>query len=162
MALLRYYKYQNNNSENQKAYKKWYGRVVITETVGIEQLAKAMQDACTVKRADILAVLSELGPTMRDLIQDSKRVTIPYLGSFKLGIVTEGAAEEDDFTAKNVKSIRVNFQPTTHIEPNGRRVKELTDGCRVAEYKNVEPGASNSSAGGSSTGGSTPPTVDPD
>ena len=61
-----------------------------------------------------------------------------------------------------MKSIRVNFQPTTHIEPNGRRVKELTDGCRVAEYKNVEPGSSNSSAGGTSAGGDTPSTVDPD
>lgn len=132
MKLI-YQKYQNKN-EQSTAYNKWYGRVVINETVGIEQLAARMQDNCTVKRADILAVLSELGPTVRDLLQDSKRVTIPYLGSFKLGISTTGAESPSKFTAKdNVKDIHVIFQPETHVTPDGKRVKELVKDCRLAE-----------------------------
>ena len=132
--MLNYRKYQNKNSESN-AYGKWYARAVIRESVGIEEMATKMQDSCTVKRADILAVLSELGPTMRDLLQDSKRVVLPYMGAFKLALTTEGADSEEEFTAKNVKGIRVLFQPTTRVAPDGRRVKDLTDNCRVLEYQ---------------------------
>lgn len=132
MKLI-YQKYQNKN-EQSTAYNKWYGRVVINETVGIEQLASRMQDNCTVKRADILAVLSELGPTIRDLLQDSKRVSIPYLGAFKLGITTTGAETPKKFTVKeNVKGVHVIFQPETHVTVDGKRVKDLVKDCRLAE-----------------------------
>jgi len=153
MAKLKYYKYQNKNKKMVNAYQKWYGRVVINETVGIEEMAAKMQDNCTLKRADILAVLSELGPTMRDLLQDSKRVVLPYLGSFKLGINTVGAESENEFTVKNIKTVRVMFQPTTHVTATGRRAKDLTDNCRLEEYKNIVPSedSSNADEGGSTT-----------
>jgi len=132
--MLNYRTYQNKNSENN-GYGKWYARAVIRESIGIEEIATKMQDNCTVKRADILAVLSELGPTMRDLLQDSKRVVIPYMGAFKLGLKTEGTDTEEEFTAKNVKGIKVLFQPTTRVLANHRRVQDLTENCRVVEYK---------------------------
>ena len=126
-------KYQNKVKDSEM-FGKWYGRVVINESVSIEDIALKMQDNCTVKRADILAVLSELGPTMRDLLQDSKRVTIPYLGSFKLSISTGGANSAKEFNIKEqLKRIKVIFQPETKTTPDGRRVKELTDNCRLAE-----------------------------
>ena len=130
-----YRKYQNNNKKMEKAYGKFYARAVAIDKVEIEELADEIQDNCTVKRADILAVLSELGPTMRDLLQDSKRVVIPYMGAFKLGLKTEGTDTEEEFTAKNVKGIKVLFQPTTRVLANHRRVQDLTENCRVVEYK---------------------------
>lgn len=151
MAKLKYYKYQNKNKKMVNAYQKWYGRVVTGETVGIEEMAEKMQDNCTLKRADILAVLSELGPTMRDLLQDSKRVVLPYLGSFKLGISTVGAESENEFTVKNIKAVRVLFQPTTRVTATGRRAKDLTDDCRLEEYKNIEQSEGTSGNSGSTT-----------
>ena len=41
-----------------------------------------LQRNCTVKKADILAVLDELVETMRDQLQDSKRVKLDGFGSF--------------------------------------------------------------------------------
>ncbi|UKK51036.1 DNA-binding protein [Prevotella sp. E13-17] len=128
-----FFKKYVNEVKNSKMFGKWYARVAITETVGIEEIAVKMQDSCTLKRADILAVLSELGPTVRDLLQDSKRVKLPYLGSFKLAISTTGADSAEAFTASNVKSVRVAFQPETHISADKHRVKELTSGCRLME-----------------------------
>ena len=151
---LKYFKYQNKNDKNQKAYLKWYGRAVYDECVDIERIADMMQENCTVKRADILAVLSELGPTMKKFMEESKSVKLPYLGTFKYGISTEGAESESDFTAQNVKKVRVLFQPITSCEAGGKTVQEMTRGVRVREYKNVEPGESSSSSGGD--GGLTP------
>ena len=135
MAKLFYRKYQNNNPQNS-GYGKWYGRVVITETVDIEYLATKMQDNCTVKRADILAVLSELGPTMSDLLKDSKRVRIPYLGCFKLGIKTTGEEDPEKFNARtNVDNVHVIFQPETKATEAGKMVKVLVEGVSMSEKK---------------------------
>ena len=59
MALIFKFR-QNKDKTKPKAYKKWFARAVHTETVGIRALADVMQENCTVKRSDILAVLSEL------------------------------------------------------------------------------------------------------
>lgn len=91
---------------------------------------------------------------MKRLMQDSKRVKIPYLGSFKLGISTEGADSENEFSAKNVKGVHVVFQPLSVHQPDGRRLKEMADGCRVVEYKNVQAGERISDGGSSGSSGS--------
>ena len=127
-----FFKKYLNQVKNSKMFGKWYGRVAITESIGIEEIADKMQDNCTVKRADILAVLSELGPTVKDLLQDSKRVKIPYLGAFKLGISTSGATSADEFTVGNIKNVKVMFQPETVVS-GGHRVKELTRNVSIAE-----------------------------
>ena len=132
MSLI-YQKYQNKNEES-KAFGKWYARAIMKGTVGIEELAEKMQDNCTVKRTDILAVLSELGPTMRDIIQDSKRVQIPYLGAFKLGISTSGADTPENFSVrKHVKNVHVIFMPLTKISATGTHEKELAKGVVLTE-----------------------------
>ena len=35
---LKYFKYQNTNEHNAKAYQKWYGRAVYDECVDIEKI----------------------------------------------------------------------------------------------------------------------------
>ena len=133
MGRLIYQKYQNKN-EQSTAYNKWYGRAVINETVGLETLAERIEQNCTAKRADVLAVLSELGVVVKDLLQDSKRVHLPYLGYFKLGINTIGAETPEKFAANtNIKGVHVIFQAETKMTADGKRVKELIKDVRLVE-----------------------------
>ena len=88
--------YQNNNKQSS-GYNKWYARAVMTETMTTRQLAEIMQENCTVKRSDIEAVLREIVPTMARAMQDSKRVKIDGLGTFKIGLKTKGAASAKAF-----------------------------------------------------------------
>lgn len=143
--MLFYKLYQNNNS-NSKSYLKWFGRTVMTEKVGIDVIAQRMQDSCTVKRSDVKAVLEELGSTIKDILQDSKRVEIPGLGCFKLSINTSGEAEKDEWTAaSNVKRVKVLFQPETEQTISGgkrRRTYLLTKGVKIGPapgYVKEEP-----------------------
>jgi len=148
MAQLFYRKYQNNNRQS-KGFGKTYARAVITETVEIEAIATKMQDNCTVKRADILAVLSELGPTVGDLLKDSKRVRIPYLGCFKLGLKTIGEDDADKFNARqNVESVHVIFQPDTKASEKGRRVKTMVEGVQVVEVPSPKAKSDDADGGG--------------
>ena len=133
MGRLNYQKYQNKN-EQSTAYQKWYGRAVIKETVGIETMAERIEQNCTAKRADVLAVLSELGVVVKDLLQDGNRVHLPYLGYFKLGLSTTGAESPEKFTANsNIKGVHVVFQPEVSVGVDGKRVKKLVQGVRLVE-----------------------------
>lgn len=129
-----FYKLYQDNRTSSKFKGQWYARAVHTGTVDIDDLAEEMQANCTVKRADIVAVLSELVETMKKHLQMSHRVKLDRLGSFKIGMSTKPAATPQDFTANgNVKSVHVLFQPETKIEKDKTRVRALLTGCKVKE-----------------------------
>ena len=93
-----------------------------------------MQRNCTLKKADIVAVISELIETMADQLQDSKRVKLNGFGSFKIGIRGEGADSAADFsTSKNIKGLHVLFQPEVKTDGSGLRQKTFITGCSVQE-----------------------------
>jgi len=128
-----YKKYQMKRN-NSPIDGKWYARAVQTETVDINALAEEMEQNCTVKRADIVAVLSELVVTMKRHLQASHRVKLDQFGSFKLAITTKSADTSKDFNAQdNVKAVRVLFMPETKIAKDKTRTKAFISGCKVAE-----------------------------
>jgi predicted histone-like DNA-binding protein len=125
-------KYQYNNEQNENAHGKIFGRAVTVGEVEIEELANEIQENCTVKRSDILAVLSEIGPSIKKMVQKSYKVRIPYLGTFKLGVKSIGVENWDDYDVKkHIKGVKVMFRPEYTIE-NRHAVKEMTRGVTVA------------------------------
>ncbi len=64
MSVL--YRLSKVTSPKAKGYGKWYPRAVITQTVDTEMLAAIMQRNCTLKKTDIVAVISELIAKMAD------------------------------------------------------------------------------------------------
>ena len=85
------------------------------------------------KRSDLLAVLSELGPTIKKMMQKSYKVRIPYLGTFKLAVNSYGVDKWDEYDVKkHIKAVKVMFRPEYTIEQR-HAVKELTRGLKLAE-----------------------------
>lgn len=150
-------------SPKAKGYGKWYPRAVITQTVDTEMLATIMQRNCTLKKADIVAVISELIETMADQLQDSKRVKLNGFGSFKIGIRGEGADSAADFSiSKNIKGLHVLFQPEVKTDGSGLRQKTFITGCSVQEAPKNDVDTTkpaNSGSNGGSTGGNTQPST---
>ena len=151
-------KYQYNNEQNENAHGKIFGRAVTVGEVEIEELANEIQENCTVKRSDILAVLSEMGPSIKKMVQKSYKVRIPYLGTFKLGVKSIGVENWDDYDVKkHVKGVKVMFRPEYTIEQR-HAVKEMTRGVKLSELpKNLaylndegesEGGQTNTNQGG--------------
>ena len=156
-----FYRLSKVTSPKAKGYGKWYPRAVITQTVDTEQLATIMQRNCTLKKADIVAVISELIETMADQLQDSKRVKLNGFGSFKIGIRGEGADSAADFSiSKNIKGLHVLFQPEVKTDGSGLRQKTFITGCSVQEAPKNDVDTTkpaNSGSNGGSTGGNTQP-----
>ncbi|MBQ3313625.1 MAG: HU family DNA-binding protein [Prevotella sp.] len=128
-----------------------------------EMLATIMQRNCTLKKADIVAVISELIETMADQLQDSKRVKLNGFGSFKIGIRGEGADSAADFsTSKNIKGLHVLFQPEVKTDGSGLRQKTFITGCSVQEAPKNDVDTTkpaNSGSNGGSTGSNTQPST---
>ena len=134
MAVL--YRLAQNQNKFSKVYGKWFSHAVMTETVDTDALATIMQRNCTVKRSDILAVITELIETMQDQLQNSKRVKLNGFGSFKIGIENAkgGAETAADYSAgKHIKGLHVLFQPEVKTDSNGQRQKTFISGCSVQE-----------------------------
>ena len=167
MSVL--YRLSQNKMKDSKAFGKWFAQAVMTGTVDTDALAEIMQRNCTVKKADILAVITELIETMQDQLQDSKRVKLNGFGAFKIGIenAAGGAATAAEFSAgKNIKGLHVLFQPEVKTDSEGKRMKTFITGCSVQEAPKNEVNTSkpseaddSSSSTGSETGGSDVPPV---
>ena len=148
-----FYRLSQVTSPKQKGYGKWYPRAVMTNTVDTDALATIMQRNCTVKKSDILAVISELIETMQDQLQDSKRVKLNGFGTFKIGMSSTGADKASDFDArKNIKGLHVLFMPEVKTDSEGQRQKTFISGCSVLE---VPKGTGPSAGSGPSTGSGT-------
>ncbi len=132
-----FYRLSQVTSPKQKGYGKWYPRAVMTNTVDTNALATIMQRNCTVKKSDILAVISELIETMQDQLQDSKRVKLNGFGTFKISMSSTGAEE--------VKT-----------DSEGKRMKTFISGCSVQEVpkNSVDTSKPKDNEAGSSNGGS--------
>lgn len=135
------YKLYQNTRKGSKNFNMWYARATMTGVVNLAQLAEQMQANCTVKKSDIMAVLTELVEEMKIALQDSKRVKIDGFGSFKVGIHSTGAESPKDYNVnKNIRSLSIKFQPESHISADHKRTKTFLAGVTVKEadpYKDV-------------------------
>ncbi|WP_296095647.1 HU family DNA-binding protein [Prevotella sp.] len=136
MALnYKIYKSTVNNGTKDK----FYARASHKDTVGIKQLAAVMQNNCTVKHSDIVAVLSELSEVMKQELQRGSRVRIDGLGTFKVNIRSKGAKTAKDFTvSENILGTRINFHPETNVNPDGSHIVNMLSGIRVKEDETYE------------------------
>ena len=129
-----FYRLHQDKSKNTSRTGKWYARMVPTTVVDTRQLAAIMQRNCTVKKSDILAVLDELVETMRDQLQDSKRVKLDGFGSFKIGLSSIGAATANEFSAANhIKGMHIVFSPERTSDSTGARTKQFLQGAKAEE-----------------------------
>ena len=92
--------------------------------------------------------LEEAGCSMKQLMQNSLAVRIPYLGVFKILMATKPAEEKEKFDATYVKNLKVNFRPEAHkLEQSGKRVKDLVAGCKVTDIESYIKKANNDGNG---------------
>ena len=129
-----FYRLHQDQSTGTKRSGKWYARAVPMAVVDTRKLAEIVQRNCTVKLSDVLAVIAELVETMRNQLQDSKRVKLDGFGSFKIGISSKGARSAKAFTvADNIKGMHIVFTPERSTDAAGNRVKQFLQGAKCEE-----------------------------
>ena len=109
MARLTIKKYKNNNSKNN-AYGKTYGRLVYVDTLDTSDLCRHMMKHGTIYTPDVVkGVVERFVMCFEELLLEGNKIKLDGLGTFYLSVSTEGVVNEDQFTANNVKAIRIKF-----------------------------------------------------
>ena len=131
----KFIKSQNKNPESA-AYGKYYAQAVYdSKFIETEDLADYIQSQASVKRSDIIAVLTELGEAMKHYFELGQKVHLTGIGIFKVGFSSIGVAKADDCTASTITSRRVLFQPETERIVVGSSEK---DGKIIQKYVNAK------------------------
>jgi predicted histone-like DNA-binding protein len=137
-------KYVNSKSEKNGQY---YARSVITDQMDIDAVANKIQQNCSMKKSDVLAVINELTEVITEAIQDSKRVKINGFGSFKIGLHSTLSPTLNEFTPNNIKGFRVIFQPDYKVDASGKRSVRFLEGVKAQVYDPYKLGQNDTAAG---------------
>ena len=109
----------------------YVARAVHTQVVDTEEIAGMIQENCTLKRSDVLAVLSELEDVMVRLLQRGDIVTLNHLGRLKLESEGSPVANVEEFNPnKHIRGVRLHLIPESK---NG--CQRLYDGIRFEEWQ---------------------------
>ena len=109
MARLIIKKYKNTNEKNN-GFGKTYGRLVHQDTMNTSDLCRHMMKHGTIFTSDVVkGVVEKFIQCFEELLMEGNKIKLDGLGTFYLSINTEGVVDEKDFSANNVKAIRVKF-----------------------------------------------------
>lgn len=113
MILFKLFKNKNKNIE--EAYGKVYARPVVTQTIGISELAEHLCSHNTGFSAGATqGLLTDMVKCIRELCLQGIAVRIENLAIFSLGIKTKkGADSEEEFSvAKNIEGVKLRARAT--------------------------------------------------
>lgn len=135
---IQYYKIQNNNEKSDQ-FGKWYGRTHMLGTVGLSDLAQVIQNRCTVRESDVLAVLSELSEVIAYHLALGYQVRIPGLGIFHTTITTEAADTKEEFTDDKIKKLNVKFRAERPQTQMGNKTATVLKYCKKPIFVEYTP-----------------------
>ena len=128
------------------------------QSVDLDSIAYIMKDKSSPSLGDIQSVLTNYVEAMRAALFDGKSVNIRDFGVFSLSAHTSGATTKEDCTVKNIKSIQINFRPSSSVRPNltstraGDKI-EFLDLEAPKKKKGDGSGEDNKPGGGGNEGG---------
>jgi predicted histone-like DNA-binding protein len=99
------------NPQDVAAPQKFYATAVGDGRTDFKRLAKLISMQSTVSKADCLAVLSSLEENVIMELQEGRIVDLGELGTFQVGILSEGRETFEEVNANVVKSARLRFRP---------------------------------------------------
>lgn len=154
---IKYKLYQWPN-EKSKYYQKWYAKSVVSSIITTDQIAERIQANSTLRKSDILAVLSELSEVIHNELTMGNRVMLDGIGSFKAGISSTPAETAKEWSVvSNIVGTHVIFRPeTTDIITRGSRsrVAKMLLGATFEEMPEyARPGQTGSEGGETTPGG---------
>jgi len=165
---------KNKNKTIKEAYGKYYARPVVTETIGIDELAEHMASHNTpFSKGAIKGLLTDMVSCVKELVLQNKAVKIDNLAIFSIGIINKmGAASIKEWNlAKFVEGYRLRARATgklsntqLSLDANAKNAMDLLNSSESAAGDTTTgdntQGGGTTGGGGTSQGGSTDGTGD--
>lgn len=104
-----------------------------TKNVGMEKILKEVSEKCTLTRADLEGIVSELGIQIIDQIKDGNRVKLHLLGIFSPSLHAFSQSDPQKVTGDTIKYVTLCFRQSTWLRD--RLIRENL------EFEDVTPKA---------------------
>lgn len=144
MAIV-FKKALRKNVADKSAAAKYHPQLLtLGQSVGIDKIAYQMKENSSLSKGDILSVITNFVECMRTNLYNGHSVNIRDFGVFSLSARTEGSEMEKDCTAKKIRTVRINFRPSTSIRPNpaSTRAEDAMEFIDLQTYLNAQNGGS--------------------
>ena len=160
MILVKLVKYMN--SALQKAYGKYYARPVVTQTIGIAELAEHMAKHNTpFSPGAITGVLTDMVACIKELVLQNVAVKIDNLAIFSIGIINKKGADsiKDWSIAKCIAGYRLRARATGSLS-NAQlaldtSAKNASDILGADGSESTTPGGDTDTSGSDTSGSDT-------
>tara|TARA_R110001583_G_C5480958_1_gene393786 strand:- start:237 stop:623 length:387 start_codon:yes stop_codon:yes gene_type:complete len=116
------------NPQSSAIPQKYYAQAVADGELTFEELTTIIADKSKLPFVDCYRVLLHLEETMLHELQNGKVVRLGGIGSYQLGISSNGYATEKQVTASTINNAKINFRP-------GKNFKEM---LKIVVYKKVK------------------------
>lgn len=103
------------NPQDIAAPEKFYAAAIADGEIDLERLAELIAYQCTVTEADCYAVLLSLEHNTISELGQGRIVRLGRLGSFQIGVSSEGKDTSDEVTSASIIKSRVLFRPGKKI-----------------------------------------------
>jgi len=82
----------------------------------LDDLASAIADRCSLRRADVYGVLVALVDLIPDELRNGKIISMGLLGSFYVSVKSEGETTSNDVSTSSVKGYKLIYRPTKKLK----------------------------------------------
>lgn len=122
MSLL--YEFYRNPQSDEKEKRAYHPRVVTTGRVDTEQLARDIQQSCSLTRSDVKGMLAALADKMAQYLSEGKRVYLEDIGYFKVNLqCNQEVTEVDDKGVGKVSFKSISFRADERLKKAMQRTK---------------------------------------
>lgn len=106
---MKYKLIQKANPLEPDKPRKWYASAVKAGTINNYQLSKGIASKSSLTRGAVMNVIENMVDEIPRYLIEGYSVNLNNLGTLRLSLSSEGVENPEDFTAENIKNMRVVF-----------------------------------------------------
>lgn len=116
------------NPQKPEAPKKWYAQIVTDGEASVDEIVKEIEKFSALSEPDIRGVIIGLENVVQNKLADGKIVRFDRLGSLYPSLSSAPADKEEEATAANIKSVKVNYRA-------GKRIMDAMNNVQKKKVK---------------------------
>ena len=104
------------NPQDMTAPEKFYAAAIGDGEIDLDRLAEKIAYQCTLPEVDCHAVLLSLVHNISQELNDGRIVRLGKLGTFQVGISSEGMVTEEEVNSSVITKTRILFRPGRKLQ----------------------------------------------
>ena len=113
---LKYHLVQRVNPTKPTAPRRFYAQAVTKGEISVRELADEIAEISTVSSVDTLAVIESFIQLIPKHLARRNIVRLGDFGSYSIGLLSNGADSEKEFSEQLIKSAKIYFRPGRELK----------------------------------------------